>query len=51
MLRDGTFYHDLGPNHFHQVSPERKAARLARIIEKLGFQCTFSQGVPSEVSV
>ena len=25
MLRDGTFYHDLGANHFHRASPEVQA--------------------------
>jgi transposase len=40
MLRDGTFYHDLGADHFHRYAPEVQANRLARQIAKLGFKCT-----------
>jgi transposase len=42
MLRDGTFYQDLGANHFHRASPEDQANRLARQIEKLGFSCALT---------
>ena len=28
MLRDGTFYHDLGPDHFRRTLPEDQANRL-----------------------
>jgi transposase len=41
MLRDGTFYQDLGPDHFRRASPEKQANRLVRQIEKLGFACTL----------
>jgi transposase len=37
MLRDGTFYHDLGADHFRRLAPEAQANRLARLIAKLGF--------------
>ena len=37
MLRDGTFYHDLGAGHFHRDSAEDRAKRLARQIVALGF--------------
>jgi hypothetical protein len=37
MLRDGTFYQDLGADHFRRISPEVQASRLARQIAKLGF--------------
>ena len=40
MLRDGTFYQDLGADHFHRYAPEVQANRLARQIAKLGFKCT-----------
>lgn len=42
MLRDGTFYHDLGPDHFRRLSPETQANRLAKMIAKLGFTCTLA---------
>src|SRR5918997_273376 len=42
MLRDGTFWHDLGPDHFQRRSPEQQAQRLARQIAKLGFACTIT---------
>ena len=42
MLRDGTFYHDLGADHFHRYAPEVQANRLARQIAKLGFKCTLT---------
>jgi len=42
MLKDGTGYTDLGPNHFHCKAPEAKAHALARQIERLGFACTLS---------
>jgi len=42
MLRDGTFYQDLGAGHFHRRSPERQAQHLAQQIAKLGFACTIT---------
>ena len=42
MLRDGTFWHDLGPDHFQRRSPERQAQHLAQQIAKLGFACTIT---------
>jgi transposase len=42
ILRDGTFWHDLGPHHFHRRSPEQQANHLARQIAKLGFACTIT---------
>ena len=41
MLRNGTLWHDLGPDHFHRRSPEQQAEALARQIGKLGFACTI----------
>jgi transposase len=42
MLRDGTFYHDLGPDHFKTAPPEQQALRLAQKIAKLGFSCNIA---------
>jgi transposase len=37
MLRDGTFYADLGPNHFARHDKTRVAMRLVRRIKDLGY--------------
>jgi len=50
MLKDGTFYRDLGANHF-QTSPEAHAKKLAIQIEKLGYTCTLTQRTEQLVSV
>jgi transposase len=50
MLRDGTFYHDLGAEHFQTDTPQIQAKRLARKIAELGFSCTIEPR-PSEASV
>jgi hypothetical protein len=50
MLREGTFWRDLGPNHFHRRSPEQQAQHLARQIAWLGFACTIT-AQPEPVSV
>jgi transposase len=42
MLRDGTFWRDLGPDHFHRRSPEQQAQHLAQQIAKLGFTCSLA---------
>jgi transposase len=42
MLRDGTFWQDLGADHFHRRSPEQQAQYLARQIAKLGFACIIT---------
>jgi transposase len=42
MLRDGTLWHDLGPDYFQRRSPKRQAEALARQIAKLGFGCTIT---------
>ncbi len=51
MLRDGTFYQDLGANHFHPGSAEDQAHRLARRIAKLGFACVLTPAATGSVSV
>ncbi len=50
MLRDGTFYQDLGADHFHRRSPEQQAHHLARQIARLGVTCTLAPQ-PEPVSV
>jgi transposase len=37
MLKDGTLYHDLGPNHFDARSKERQKNRLVRRLAELGY--------------
>ena len=37
MLRDGTFYRDLGPEYFARRSPAKLAANLANRIRNLGY--------------
>jgi transposase len=51
MLRDGTFYQDLGAEHFRRTSPETQANRLARQIAKLGFTCVLTPAAAGSVSV
>ena len=51
MLRDGTFYQDLGPNHFCRATQKDQANRLVRQIAKLGFTCTLAPTAATEVSV
>jgi hypothetical protein len=51
LLRDGTFYQDLGASHFHRSSPEDQAKRLARKIASLGFNCILTPAANGAVSV
>ena len=51
MLQDGTFYQDLGADHFRRISPESHANRLARQIAQLGFVCTITPAIEEAVSV
>jgi transposase len=37
MLKDGTFYNDLGPAHFDRRRPETQARRLVKRLADLGF--------------
>jgi transposase len=43
MLRDGTFYRDLGPHHYRTASPKAHAQRLASQIARLGFVGTIAE--------
>jgi len=51
MLRDGTFYQDLGADHFRKTPPEAIAARLAAQIRRLGFNCVVNPPAAEPVSV
>jgi hypothetical protein len=37
MLKDGTMYHDLGPNHFDRRAKERQKNRLIKRLADLGY--------------
>jgi len=37
MLKDGTFYHELGPNHFNERTKERQKNRLIKRLADLGY--------------
>jgi len=37
MLKDETFYQDLGPEHFHRRSKTTYMQRLVRRLEHLGY--------------
>jgi hypothetical protein len=37
MLRDGTFYRDLGPDHFGRRTRSNGTARLVRQLTALGY--------------
>jgi transposase len=37
MLKDGTVYHDLGPDHFQRRSKHTQTRRLVRSLEHLGY--------------
>jgi len=45
MLRDGTFYQDLGADNFRNQSPAAQARKLAQRISKLSFACTITHEV------
>ena len=42
MLRDGTFYQDLGADHFQKDTPYAQARKLAQRIAILGFDCSIA---------
>jgi transposase len=37
MLKDGTLYHDLGPDHFHSRSSANQTQSLVRRLQRLGY--------------
>jgi transposase len=48
MLRDGTVYQDLGPDHFHRRSQGDRTARLVKHLVSLGY--TVLPSTPESVS-
>jgi transposase len=43
ILRDGADYRDLGPDHFHRLTPEKRVRDLVRQLEKLGHTVTLEK--------
>jgi transposase len=43
MLRDGTAYVDLGPNHFDNLAESQRTGHLVKRLEKLGFRVTLEK--------
>jgi hypothetical protein len=41
ILRDGVEYRDLGPEHFHRLTPDKVVRDLVRRLEKLGHKVTL----------
>lgn len=42
MLKNGTEFHDLGPDYLDRLEPDRLAGMLVKRLEKLGHQVTLS---------
>jgi transposase len=42
MLRNGTYYQDLGPDHFQRTSPEQLTRQLVRRLTNLGYHVELS---------
>ena len=43
ILRDGTTYHELGPNYFDELKPDQVRRRMVRRLEALGYQVTLEK--------
>ena len=43
MLKDGTAYHDLGPDHFDRINREALVRRSVRRLERLGFEVSIKE--------
>jgi hypothetical protein len=43
ILRDGVDYRDLGPEHFHRLTPDKRVRDLVRQLEKLGQKVTLEK--------
>jgi transposase len=43
ILRDGVDYRDLGPEHFHRLTPEKRVRDLVRQLETLGHKVTLEK--------
>ena len=45
MLKDGTFYEDLGAAHFDRRRPDAQARRLVKRLAELGFSVELKSAV------
>jgi len=43
ILRDGVDYRDLGPEHFHRLTPDKVVRDLVKRLEKLGHKVTLEK--------
>jgi transposase len=43
ILRDGVEYRDLGPEHFHRLTPDKVVRDLVKRLEKLGHRVTLEK--------
>jgi hypothetical protein len=50
MLKDGTQYRDLGPDHFDRRSKQQQTNRLLKRLADLGFAAELTQ-IPIAVSL
>jgi transposase len=49
MLKNGTFYADLGPHHFHARSRSTHVHRLLRQLQRLGYPLTLEPIKPEQI--
>ena len=42
-MRDGVEYRDLGPDHFHRLTPDKVVRDLVKRLEKLGHRVTLEK--------
>jgi transposase len=47
MLKDGTFYQDLGATHFDRRRPDAQARRLVKRLADIGFSVNSCPRQPS----
>ena len=43
ILRDGVEYRDLGPDHFHRLTPDKVVRDLVKRLETLGHKVTLEK--------
>ena len=43
MLKDGTVYEDLGPDHFDRIDREALVRRSVRRLERLGYEVSIKE--------
>jgi len=43
IVRDGVEYRDLGPDHFHRLTPDKVVRDLVKRLEKLGHRVTLEK--------